>query len=620
MKLSELTLVQAKRKYLQAKEAYYNSDPVMSDAKFDLLEDHIRKLDPKWDQLRKTGVAVKNKKTEVELPEPMPSLGKAYPKDLPKWFGKVNAHDYIVMDKLDGSSVQLTYVKGKPTRLITRGDGLLGGDISFLIPHLNLPVLKAGDAVFRCEALLTKKTFDKKWADQFDNSRNMVNGILNRRDPHPALKDIQIVVLGAYHMTLPNGLRLAKRMGLHVVPSKTFKAEDLTPSNASKILNARREASAFEMDGLVIAPFEFVLSYKSNDKPKNIVAFKFNDEENATVVTVKRIIWQVTGRKRIVPKIEIKPTKMDGVMVKHAAAHNAKWMQDRGLGPGAQVKVLRSGGVIPKIVEVIKKGEFQPPETPYKVDGVHFVVSQPNQKTVRRIDVLNVVKFMKTLGIELVAGKTADQLYDVGLRIPADYIRAFGQHNLGNLIGQSGYQGKMGSKLYDEIRRVFGSTISLKKLMVASQIFGVGIGERKLSAIEAHGISMYELTNNDDFPSNYIEQVPGFSGKTSKVLDDGFEEWISFYQMASRYLPHLDGSLPRKKPATKGKLSGHKFSFTGFRDKDLEAKIVDAGGEVVNFGGQTTDLIYKAGGKASTKVEKAKAKGITVVEVSKFKV
>lgn len=603
-----------KKQYAKAKKAYYNKEPILSDATFDKLEDHIRKQDPNWGELHKTGVKV-GKKVEVALAHPMPSLNKAYPAEFPRWVAKNVSTLYVVMEKLDGSSVQLTYNGcGEPEKLVTRGDGINGKDISFLIPYLNLPTkpmkgMASTKVVFRCEAVMAKSVFTKKWASKFENSRNLVNGLLNRTDAHVALKDIDFVVLGCYGMSLKHGFEKAAHLGLRPVGYRLY---GKPRSINAPLLEDMRATSPYDMDGLVVAPGDFVLDYKNADKPKGIIAFKVNDEANAEVVTVKRIIWQVTGRGRIVPKIEIEPTRMDGVMVKHCTAHNAAWMLERKIGPGAKVKVLRSGGVIPKIVEVVKPGKFQQPDIPYIQDGVHFLVIKASKATTERVDVLNIVKFMKTLGIELVAGKTATALYAAGLTSPLEYINAFGQKRLGLLINTAGFDGKQGVKIYDEIRRVFGSTLSMKKLMVASQVFGVGIGERKLSQIEDAGISMAELTYSEDFPSNYIEQVPGFAGKTCQVLDEGFVDWVQFFSSSSQYLT-IDGSLPKKAKAVKGgKLDNLKVSFTGYRDKEQEAWVVANGGEVVPFGSKTEFLLFKDGGKSSTKVDKAKDKGIKV--------
>ncbi len=98
-------------KYLLAKEKYYNDQPIMSDEEFDALEDKIRAYDPDWVELKKTGV--KTKKTEVVLEHFMPSLNKVYPEKVEAWLAKWQGPK-LVMDKLDGGSLQLTYKNGSP--------------------------------------------------------------------------------------------------------------------------------------------------------------------------------------------------------------------------------------------------------------------------------------------------------------------------------------------------------------------------------------------------------------------------------------------------------------------------------------------------------------------------
>src|ERR1700682_368545 len=104
------TLSQMKTQYKEAKVAYYNSEPVLSDNEFDALEDKIRKLDPDWSELRKTGVKTTNKKTEVDLLEPMPSLQKMYEDAVPKFYAKhKSVKEWIWMAKLAGARLQLVY-------------------------------------------------------------------------------------------------------------------------------------------------------------------------------------------------------------------------------------------------------------------------------------------------------------------------------------------------------------------------------------------------------------------------------------------------------------------------------------------------------------------------------
>ena len=615
-----MTLTQLKVLYKKAKNHYYNADcnstPLMTDAKFDKLEDMIRQADPDWAELGSTGVKV-NKKTEVELSHFMPSLNKQYPEAMPKWLAANPASNYLVMEKLDGSSLQVTYKGGKPIQVVTRGDGIKGGDISFLIPNMKLPRIKDERLlILRCEAIISRSAF-KRWESKFDNARNMVNGLLNRRDPHPALKDVDIITLGIYGVPLINGLVFAKSQQLPVVPFKPCDAKNLNTEVLINVLAARKQNSDYEIDGLVIAPSTFFMDYKNSDKPKGITAFKVNLDEDSVEAKVEHVIWQISGRGRIVPKIEIAPTKMDGVIVTYCTAHNAQWMNDRSIGPGAVVKLVRSGGVIPKIVEVLKPGRKVVPDIAHKLQGVHYVVSEANSDTERVIAVRRIHKFMTTLGIELLAAKTIARLYDSGMTSIKHYIK---NHHLKHKFEHAGLGDKQIENILNELHRVLKAPMKMSQLMVATQIFGVGIGERKLKQIEDHGISMMGLLlMSDQDIEHALKDVSGFSTKTIKLILDGMPKWRKFYEFAAKHLT-VDGKLEHKTVIkVKGSLSDQRVSFTGYRSTEDEAWITSKGGEIINFGSKTTILLYKQEGKASTKVDKARSTGIQVLTIEELK-
>lgn len=607
-------LSRGKALYLKAKAAYYNGKPVMDDARFDKLEDAIRKADPNWKELKKTGIRVKAKKQEVELPQFMPSLAKAYPEQLPKWLAK-HGDNQLAMDKLDGSALFLRFIKGKPKALITRGDGVRGGDISFLIPHLNIPDLKSPVSVdMRCEAVIPRKVFEKKWASEFENARNATNGLLNRAlengKPHPAVKDIHIVVLGVYGRPLERGLRVAQLHGLHVVPHAVIKASEI--ETYEKRFALRRAHAIYDMDGLVLMPPWSVFGYANANKPKNVIAFKMNDEAGADTIEVQRIIWQVTSHGRIIPKIYIKPTRMDGVTVKHATVHNAKWMRDRSIGPGAKVKVLRSGGVIPKIVGVVKPGEFQEPDIAYTQKGVHFVVAKAAKATTDRMDVLKIKKFMKVLGIENAADGVITQCLAKLPTIRA-WITAWHDGSLVKKMKVAGV-GVNSLKIDEEFTRVLGRHVPAIKMMVAMHVFDPGVGERKLQIIQDSGMSMAQLLTAG---IDQIEEIKGFSTKTAELVIAGLQDYKKTQQWLDSIVD-VDYKLPKAKAKVKGKLSGQRVSFTSYRDKAHEAAIVSAGGEIVPFGSKTTILLYKEGGKLSGKIDKAKDKGLKVTTFNKL--
>lgn len=612
--------------YLAAKEAYYNEEPIMTDKAFDKLENDIRALAPKWKELAKTGVEA-DKKMKAELPNYMPSLNKCYPEQFPKWLTKRNADSHLLMDKLDGSALHVSYLNGKPFTVMTRGDGTIGGDISFMAKKLNLPTIKdKAPRSMRCEAVISKKNF-KKWAKDFDNPRNMVNGLLNRKATeraHPALKDVDIVVLGVYGSIMtsspaddvPRGLEWAKAQGFKTV---AHIITDNVLDNVSVALAHRKEKSPYEIDGLVVTSPGTLFQYSNAEKPGWVTAYKENLDSTAAEAVVEQIIYQVSNRRRIIPKIQIEPVKLDGAMVRFATCHNAKWMRDRKIGPGAVIRILRSGGVIPKIIAVTKPGVFQEPDIKYRLLGVHFVVDgNDDEKANRTIGIQSANKFLGTLGVEFIAVKTIETLYDAGCTTPFHYMSLASKGNVAPML-KAGIGDANAKKIMGELKRAF-SPCSLLKLMVASNLFGVGVGERRLTAIQAAGISMTKLMAMDeDTALNAIVKIPGFQSTTAGLVVAGLPRFKKFLATAKKYITVKD-LKPVAKKVVQGKLTGQKVSWTGYRDSTEEAAVEAAGGEVVSFGSKTTVLLYKPTGKPSAKVAKAKASGIKVVQFKDLKV
>ena len=615
------TLAGKKKLYLRAKDQYYNEDSaLMTDEEFDRLELAIKAEDPKWGGLKRTGATV-TKKAKVKLPCFLPSLAKAYPKDWSKWTTAHLSSSYLYMHKLDGSSVIVSYADGNPTKLVTRGDGEVGGDISFLIPYVNLPrnIKDKTKFTLRCEAVVSTKNFEK-YADEFDNSRQMVAGLLNRtldKAHSSALKAVNFVVLGMVGCEILWALDYLETLGFNVVWHEV--AGPRTAEEMEATLAGRKAKSIYEIDGLVICPVKAAMIYQDADKPKWAVAFKNNLEDSAPHTKVREIVWQLSHRGRIIPKVRIDPLQLDGATVTYATAHNAKWMQDRGIGPGAVIKVLRSGGVIPKIVEVVKAGKFSPPDMPYVLKGVHFeYAGDTGSEEADQIKVKALVKFLSTLGAEFIAAKTIQVLYEKGCTTPHHYMKIASSRNLEGLR-RAGLGKVQSEKILGELVRVF-TNVPLLRLMVASNLFGVGVGERRLSAIQASGLSMGRLLLMEDkVAMRALVKIPGFQTATAKTVVSGIKPFNKFLGVAKRFITVVD-SKPKSKKVVKGSLTGQTFTFTGYRDKEQEAAIEAAGGTVIPFSvSKTRFLLVKPGGKASSKVDKAKASGIWVLEFKDIK-
>lgn len=592
----KLTLKQAKAKYVEAKEAYYAGQPIMSDQKFDALEDWIAQKDPDWSELSKTGVIGKK---EVRLPYYMPSLSKCYPEAIDSWFNKFIKKQWAYMAKLDGNSVYLEYVNGKPKKLITRGDGTYGQDISYFLPYLPIPkkIDYKDRLCLRCEAIVRKTVFEQLFRTQFDNARNMVAGVLNRKsiDRH-ILSNIRIVVLGVYDLELIGGLNLAFKLGFDTVYCRVDK-----PRQQAVHFNQVKQGQ-YEADGVVICDPHWIYHYDSPDKPKqNIVAYKENVESaNSTVVDV---IYQISSAGRIIPKIKIEPVTLAGATIEYCTSHNAQWMLDRKLGIGSTVTIVRSGDVIPKIVDVLTPGNIVVPKCSYKLDGVHFIALERSKEQVVRM----LTKFSSTLGIEELKERTYSSLYDLGVTSLHKLLVLAHVNKLQNKL-QAKFGPKKGLMIYEALQTLVNTRWPIAKLMIASCVFNT-IGEKRLNSLQELDFDLLALSkwNTADIKQSIIS--PGIGEALAEQIAQGLTDFAKFYKLNRKLIAK---PLPYTKPKlVNGKLSGMRIAFTGYRSKEQQAAIEQQGGIVDSFNSKTDVLLYSPTGKPSSKIAKAGSKALT---------
>ena len=595
-----MNLSEAKSFYLKAKEDYYKGKPTISDATFDRLENWIKSKDPKWKGLHQTGIKV-GKKVEVKLPYFMPSLDKRYD-NIDEWFTKHPRYRWAYMAKLDGCSVLLQYANGKPFRLITRGDGEYGKDISYFLPYLNIPksIKHKKPICFRCEAIVTKEDYAHKWAATFENPRNMVSGIFNRQDIHPALKDIHLVVLGVFGFPQYKGLNAAFKVGFETVYCKLD-----APRAQVKHFEYIR-GGKYEADGVVICNPEWVYEYNSSEKPKHdIIAYKENVEFKDTTVT--KVIYQISVNGRLIPKIEVEPVVLAGASITYCTSHNAKWMVDHGIGVGAKVRITRSGDVIPKIIDVIEKAKVTYPDIPYKLKGVHFVADGITEEQ----RVKWIARFISVLGVETVKGKTVNSLYEK-LNITSIHRLLLAIHHprflqrLRELFGV-----KKGKLIYEALQPIVTTRFPVATLMIASGSFDAGVGHKRLTSLQEQDFNLLVLSSWKEEAIKQSIISPGIGEATAELIANGL---VSFHKFWKRNKDLMQEPLPyekRKVKVVEGPLKNVNVTFTGYRSSEQENLITSLGGNIVPFSGKTTVLLYMEGGRKSSKIEKAGDKAMT---------
>lgn len=337
-------------------EAYYieGNEALLSDSEYDEFKEYVRSKYPENPYFQNVGFSVKGKKVKHEYV--LGSLTKFKVDTIDKWLSKFNPHDEIVITpKFDGLTVYCCYNNDKLKLATTRGDGIEGSDITKKVEFFYPQNEKMSSIKVRGEVLLPGDLYLKLGKA---NRRNSASGILGRDDFSKDLHHLNIVFYELIEAPVPietekerleyiNDCFPNNYLFFDVVKVKDVDAEYLK----TKLFEYRNKLIDYcDIDGIVLTLNN---SVRENEKyPKNKVAFKFGDEE--AIGEIAKINWETSRNGRVVPVIELKnPVNLCGADILRATAYNAKYVVDNDLKEGKKIRIVRSGGVIPKIIGTI---------------------------------------------------------------------------------------------------------------------------------------------------------------------------------------------------------------------------------------------------------------------------
>ena len=361
-------------KYLTAKLAYYNGNPIMSDSSFDSLEKLLKENNSKV----VNQVGAKTKDFNFSHPTNMLSLSKIQTEkyddgstnymfdDFISWYKKrtkiVGLLKLYSSPKFDGNAINVIYIGGKLTSIITRGDGEKGKDVTTTLKSL-FPdtLLVEGISIdvediieIRCEIVINKYLFDDKYSSEFANPRNYVAGVIGKDDSDKVkVSELEPLPL---HFKL-NGEHVSSDlfMSNEFVSTSRYEIE-VDPMNFIDVIKnyeKMRSEFKYQLDGVVFSfstSVRLELGENSHD-PEWAIAIKFIPDE--AITSVIGIEWNISKTGELTPVLLLTPVELGGTIVKRVSGYNYGYVLYKKLGYMSDIKVIKSGEIIPEVLEVV---------------------------------------------------------------------------------------------------------------------------------------------------------------------------------------------------------------------------------------------------------------------------
>lgn len=634
-------------------KAYYNETPYVLDEQYDIIKDYMELHYPQNKILKQVGAIVPIEKNKVKLPYYMPSMNKIKPdtKNLFNWKTNYNG-PYTLSVKLDGIS-GLYVIENGEKKLYTRGNGEYGQDISYLIPYLKLPYVNlhqetqpANKVSVRGEIIMKKEIFNSLFQEQASNIRNFVSGIINSKKTNS--DKYQYLEFVGYEVIEPI---LKPKQQFHFLQEYGFQTalwreetnETLTNELLSNYLTQWRETYEYEIDGVIVSDNSNIYN-REKDNPKHSFAFKMVLTDQVVEATVVDVLWNISKDGYLKPRVQIEPVVIGGAKIEYTTGFNGKYIKDNKIGVGAVIQLVRSGDVIPYIMKVIKPAHEakMPLDIEYKWNETGIDIVVLNTETNNLVREKRIVKFFSDLEVECFNKGNITRFINAGY----NSISSILQMTYDDYLSIDGVREKMAKKIYHSLCETIKKT-TISKLMMASNIFGRGFGEKKLNTI----IETYPyILNKTSFDINTISDkkaliekinsMEGFGIKTATLFVEKLPHFYHFLNETKllykleEYNNHIVGEKEKlneekkhmNKKINKGKnetihpLSGKKIVLTGFRNKELEKQLNEVGASLCSTVSKKTDIvIIKSKNDKTNKSLKAIKLDIPRIELDEFR-
>jgi DNA ligase (NAD+) len=630
--------------------SYYNGEAEISDGEFDLLWDELKDLAPNSEVLKKVGSG-----PDVDgFPKarhliPMGSQDKASnPEEFLLWAKKMGMEEqnsplepqkstpltdkknrltkkFIVQYKMDGASLELQYEKGRLLRAVTRGDGIIGDEITANARRMKGTVQKL-DVSFtggvRGEVIMTHDVWKEKYSSKA-NCRNAANGLMRRKDGE-GCEDLRLIVYDAastdddhFFKDELQKLDWLKKRGFQTTETKTFTTANEIISYREDVADGR-DSLPFDIDGLVVKDIETDMADLRKPRPEKQIAFKF--ELQTAFSVLREVLWSESGAT-YTPIGIVDPVRLAGTTVKRANLNNPDMIRAMGLKIGSTVSVVKRGEIIPKIeglapVSMSPESETQEIAFPKvcascKTDLVDAGTRLycPNTACPKRL-LHRLEKWVTVLDIRELGEKLLLQLFEKGVRKVSDLYSLKTE--------ELAQYDRMGDLSAAKVIRHIQTKRELSLAVFTAGFDLEGIAETTMEKIAAAGFDTLEKLRSASI--NDLSAIHSIGEITAAVIVEGLKECEAEMDAVLKTGVILIASPPARETQP---LRGLSFCFTGemksMKRGEAEEKIKALGAQAKSSVVKGLSYLVTNGpSSGSSKNKKARELGISVIDEDGF--
>ncbi len=640
---------------------YALDDPVVSDAEYDRLLRDLEGLEKDFPDLaaldsptQRVGAPPLAKFEEFRHSLPMLSLANAFEEEEVREFdARVKRFlkteqdvEYCAELKMDGVAVELVYEEGLFTTGSTRGDGVIGENVTQNLKTIRSVPLKLfappgasvpGRLEVRGEVYLPTKPFEalnrqreKEGEAPFANPRNAAAGSLRQLDSAVTRRrPLDFFCYGVGQIGGPafethwDLLDALNRWGFKVNPRRRRCRQVGEAIDFYGEMDEHREKLPYEIDGVVIKVNSLRLQEILGTiarSPRWALAFKFKPKQVTT--RIRDITVQVGRTGALTPTALMDPVRVGGVEVSRATLHNQDEIDRKDVRIGDTVVIQRAGDVIPEVVQVVlerRTGQEKRFRIPDRCPVCGSEVDKPEGEAVARCTGVacparlkeTIIHFAsrEAMNIEGLGDKIIDQMVERGLVKDYADLYALAREEILGLE-------RMGPKLAGNILAAIEKSrkTTLDRLLYALGIRQVGESLAKLLAREFGGLE--ELTRTSP---ERLESIPGVGPQKAASIFKFFQQKSNQRVLEKLREQGLEYSAPPKIP--QGKWENKVFVFTGalktLSRSEAESRVEALGGKAASVVSKKTDYVV-AGGDAGSKYEKARALGVKILTEEEF--